>query len=349
MSIRLARSLLRKLVAASIATVMCDGNAYALIDMTNFNYSNAWTDLPPKDGVSVVRTYNSRSLHDGLFGFGWCSDFETSVQMAPDGMLSLTNCGGGMTISFDRRRDTADSTVLYAENGDSLVDRGDGFEYREAGSDKIQRFDRTGVLVAIETGGLGTVRFLRRTGRITEIVDWKNERYTINYNTQGKISLITTPEFRIEYRYTAFGDLAAVKNIWSNVYTWKYDNLHNLTHATYPDETSLDIIYDKEKDLVTKFTDRDSCTEDYKAELSKTEDIYRTYVTKQCKGEIVTEGLYEFVYRKGGSLWKVRVSTGLPGPEGVNFSEVILDESGRRLSRAEKKIDKLHAPLRPSN
>ena len=50
--------------------------------------------------LRVNRTYNSRSLFNGLFGFGWCSDYETKIEVTPESNLRLTECGGGMEIIF---------------------------------------------------------------------------------------------------------------------------------------------------------------------------------------------------------------------------------------------------------
>ena len=57
--------------------VLFSAQAHALVDMKNANYSNTWIDMDvPGSGydLKIVRTYNSRSLFNGMFGFGWCSD-----------------------------------------------------------------------------------------------------------------------------------------------------------------------------------------------------------------------------------------------------------------------------------
>lgn len=77
--------------------------SHAIVDMKSANYSDNWTDLiVPGVGydLRVNRTYNSRSLFNGLFGFGWCSDFETRIEVTPESNLKLTECGGGMEILF---------------------------------------------------------------------------------------------------------------------------------------------------------------------------------------------------------------------------------------------------------
>ncbi len=80
--------------------------AHALVDMKNANYSESWTDIVvPGVGydLRVTRTYNSRSLFNGIFGFGWCSDFETKIEVNPEGNLRLTECGAGQETVFTPR------------------------------------------------------------------------------------------------------------------------------------------------------------------------------------------------------------------------------------------------------
>jgi len=77
--------------------------SFAIVDMKSANYSEGWTDLiVPGVGydLRINRTYNSRSLFNGLFGFGWCSDYETKIEVTPESYLRLTECGGGMEINF---------------------------------------------------------------------------------------------------------------------------------------------------------------------------------------------------------------------------------------------------------
>ncbi len=57
-------------------------NAVATVDMKNANFTDDWVDLKfPSTGfnLSVERTYHSRILYNGMFGFGWCSDLEQKL------------------------------------------------------------------------------------------------------------------------------------------------------------------------------------------------------------------------------------------------------------------------------
>ncbi len=75
----------------------------AIVDMKNANYSETWTDIEVPGGgysMKVSRTYNSRTLFNGLFGFGWCSDFETTLEVSPEGNLWVTECGAGNRVTY---------------------------------------------------------------------------------------------------------------------------------------------------------------------------------------------------------------------------------------------------------
>ena len=77
--------------------------AFALVDMRNANFADPWVDLELSGtgyDLSVKRTYNSRTLYNGMFGFGWCSRFESKIETKSDGTLVLTTCGAGNETVF---------------------------------------------------------------------------------------------------------------------------------------------------------------------------------------------------------------------------------------------------------
>jgi YD repeat-containing protein len=88
------------------AAIFFSTQAYALVDMKNANYSNTWVDMDvPGTGydLKITRTYNSRSLFNGMFGFGWCSDFETSMEINAEGNIKVKECGGGLEVTYSQR------------------------------------------------------------------------------------------------------------------------------------------------------------------------------------------------------------------------------------------------------
>lgn len=91
------------MIWAVTALLVMPTNGHALVDMRNANYSDSWLDLNISGlgyNFRVNRTYNSRSIFVGMFGFGWCSDFETVIEKLPEGRLKLTECGAGQEITY---------------------------------------------------------------------------------------------------------------------------------------------------------------------------------------------------------------------------------------------------------
>lgn len=87
-------------------TLVFTSSAFAIVDMKSANYSESWTDLTvPGVGydLRINRAYNSRSLFNGLFGFGWCSDYETKVDITPESNLKLTECGAGLEVIYSAK------------------------------------------------------------------------------------------------------------------------------------------------------------------------------------------------------------------------------------------------------
>lgn len=86
-----------------LAAIILNLPAVAVIDMKNANYANTWTDLSvPGSGYDLrwQRTYSSRSLFNGLTGFGWCTDFETKLEVTAEGNLRIIECGGGLEVVY---------------------------------------------------------------------------------------------------------------------------------------------------------------------------------------------------------------------------------------------------------
>lgn len=78
-------------------------SAHALVDMRNANYSDSWIDLQVKStgyDLRVQRTYNSRTLFSGIFGFGWCTEFETTLKITSENTLRISECGAGFEIEY---------------------------------------------------------------------------------------------------------------------------------------------------------------------------------------------------------------------------------------------------------
>lgn len=348
--------------------VFTAGPCFALVDMNNANYSNTWTDLQvPGSGfdLKVIRAYKSRTLYNGIFGFGWCSEFETKLTSTPEGGIKINECGDGLEVYYTAREVSKDDVEItvnnilaklkekpqagtsssywsglrkkllkdirlrenYArENGIQievpknvkLMANGLEVEYvilekeyytRHLGDGSMQRFDLTGRLTHMYNKTGQFLRFTFKDDLLVEVSDDNQRKLSLKYYPNKKVHKITGPNGLVsEYKYSDTEDLIWNKNAWaksdSDIYTYEYNDYHNLVKATWPDKTFISIRYDNQKDWVLSFIDRDKCVENYKYEASSDNPSlhYWSTVTKTCGKDVTATNRYEF--------WHKELSTG---------------------------------------
>lgn len=368
-------------------------SAHALVDMKNANYSNSWIDMDvPGSGydLKIVRTYNSRSLFNGMFGFGWCSDFETSAEVTAEGNLKVKECGGGLEVVFSPRdvtRADVDKTIksivakmraekkvgqtetflnnianqmlendsyrsemaekygvkVPVKEGTKFFANGREVEHfvfnkthytRNLPDGSAQRFDLQGRMTHMYDKNNNFLRFTYEKDLLAMIEDNNGRKLQFKYYPNKKIKNITGPNgLAADYKFEGLDDLSYVKNAWLKEYTYKYDELHNLVKATWPDKSFIQVKYDITNDWVVGFTDRDKCTEAYKYEFSPQDprNHYWSTVKKTCGKETIAENRYEFWHkqRPDGQYYLQRVLTDVNGTvTDITYHEVF----GRPLS-----------------
>ncbi|MBC7743239.1 MAG: cell wall-associated protein wapA, partial [Bdellovibrionaceae bacterium] len=308
-------------------------SAHALVDMNNASYSNTWIDIEvPGSGydMRVVRAYKSRTIYNGIFGFGWCSNFETKLEATPEGNIKVTECGDGQEIIYSAREinkkdvDTTISQIIakmkadtkvkapapdfYKQLSEQLYDDDDyrsqvarqygivvlikeGMKFMANGKEvenvvlgktfytrnlpdgTYQRFDLQGRMLNMYDKSGNFVKFEYEKDLLKEVEDNNSRKLSFKYYPNKKIKSISGPNgITAEYKYSAQEDLIWSKNMWAkrpvDLYTYEYNEFHNLTKASWPDQTFAAIRYDNIKDWVTGYTDRDKCVENYKYEVA---------------------------------------------------------------------------------
>lgn len=87
----------------AIILILASVAAHAWVDEANANFALSRVDHRIKGGdVQLVlqRTYNSVSVTEGDFGYGWCSTFETSLTAVSGQQVVVQECGGGRANVF---------------------------------------------------------------------------------------------------------------------------------------------------------------------------------------------------------------------------------------------------------
>ena len=100
----LGKKPLLNLALLGIAIIVFAPTIFAGVNLKNLNFYVSYTDMIIIDGsqdIDIERTYNSKSIYSGLFGFGWGSDYETYLAFSPDGRIIVHENGGGALTAFN--------------------------------------------------------------------------------------------------------------------------------------------------------------------------------------------------------------------------------------------------------
>ncbi len=343
--------------------------ANAIIDMKNGNYSNTFVDYEVTGAffqTKFERTYNSRSVYSGNFGYGWCSELETKIERTPEGNLRLIECGAGQQLLYIQKEtgrkeieasvatileilkkdkkysdklinglktELVTNTKLRTQYGLDLkiarpIKEGAVFNANNVETDKIvlnkgvyvrslldgsnQRYNEQGKLTHIYDKNGNFLKMEYDKNLLKEVVDNNGRRFKFTYGANNKVQKIKGPaSMAIEYKYVNQEDLSWVKNSWGNIYSYEYDDLHNMTKTTFPDKKNIVLTYDKKNDWVLSFKDRENCLEKYDYEFSENEPErhYWTSVNKTCGTKVTNESRHEFWYkeRADGQVYLGRV------------------------------------------
>ena len=78
------------------------------VNLKNGNFYVSYTDIVVPGGgknLKITRTYNSKSVKRGWFGYGWGSNFETSLSVSSDGSVVVREYGSGAVTRFTPKED----------------------------------------------------------------------------------------------------------------------------------------------------------------------------------------------------------------------------------------------------
>jgi len=89
------------------------------VNLKNGNFYISYTDVDLEAFHSaysgIIRTYNSKSIQVGLFGFGWGTEIETHLSAYPDGTIVVKENGSGSKNYFKSLLITADMLELMID------------------------------------------------------------------------------------------------------------------------------------------------------------------------------------------------------------------------------------------
>lgn len=217
--------------------------------------------LPVADG-RLTRWYNSRSLYNGPFGFGWTFDYGTRLARTPKGHFEVLEADGYMT-SYHPYATGLHTSLSNARYPSMLIEDAGRVMRRIEGAGYLDTFGRYVTGEVFDTQGrLRTVRYA--TGEVHEVryegdalravvnQETGETLYAFESDASGHIVTMVDPLAR-RYRYSYEGDrLTSVTAPDGATTRYRYDDELNLIGITYPDGAQASLTYIKEKDWLIR-------------------------------------------------------------------------------------------------
>jgi YD repeat-containing protein len=297
---------LSRLIITLAAYLLTTTDAFAAVNMKNASFISEWTDYRVNHW-DLIRTYDSRSTHNGLFGYGWCSGLDVRLKInaiAGDPTeVSIVDCSKagpaqfkltprGRLASAGAREFT--SPLLPGERLELIQSQ---FIHYVAGQERA-RFDEEGRLILLSQE---KVRISYDQRGVPASLKTENGVILVDVDpiTRHIRRLTTAARTELRYEYAA-ENLVAVRNAWNNSYRYRYDDVHNLTRIQYPDASTEIITYDQDRDLVTSLISRDACRSTFTYKHLNGREHFVSRSNTVCDGQTVHHAKYEFWHSRRG-------------------------------------------------
>ncbi len=274
-------------------------NTKADVNMKDASFRHSVFDL------SILnRTYNSRSLHNGYFGFGWCTELEKSIKnLGSELVLSDCKLDGDITYKIVSQSKTS---TIYQSNlkSDDKIEYQNGIYTRRFGF--IQKYNMWGQLNVFSSGG-GTVYLsFEESGRLDRGVLPGGRVLQFFWDPNGRITSVKLDSKVLNYAYENV-NLSTVSQSHEILYKYNYDSLNNLVSIIHPDKTREQITYDFRKDWVTRV--QNQCIENYSFKASAEQGLTRQTATQaqQCPNQGVLIAQYDYWF-KDNTLTRARIT-----------------------------------------
>lgn len=215
---------------------------YLVLPFKDIEIPSANKDLP----FSFTRTYNSRSMGLGLFGYGWLSNFEIAIVNASDDYIQVVNAEGKILEFFKKSENLYETRVKDIMTLE--VDKINKISILET-KDKLKcYFNEEGRLTKYRDRNNNEILISYRDNRrIDSVIDWYGRKIKFFYEGDF-VSEVQDPIGReYKYYYNKRYDLIRYVDCGGREFKFEYDNLHNLTNTIFPDGNNSEIQYSSSK------------------------------------------------------------------------------------------------------
>jgi YD repeat-containing protein len=233
------------------SAIAASGDPVAVADPKNGNLSIRIIDANSESSgydLRVVRIFNSTAKYIGMFGNGFCSDYETRLFELPEGNVAIVECGAGQALLYgslgalDKRVVDAVATwkrelsISAQEATNLLVDFSTRIDFakrrnlpaKDAAGIRLYSNGRGPGYLNKKDGGYtltepnGSFVEYGAEGHILAMTDGNGNSLTFRYTT-GRLTAVTSNSGqRVEFFYNDQGFVREAKGSWGSVF-YEYD------------------------------------------------------------------------------------------------------------------------------
>lgn len=275
-----------------------------MVNLKDASLIKSWTDIDGsevKTSHHITRSYNSRSLSTGRFGFGWCSSLDIDLTVRTETVVEVDFC-------MDRQEFHKKTPNEWRSGSDVLRKNKETFTLTRAGGE-IYRFNSEGKLIHVKTPQ-SNFKLVYRFGSLVALSDRNSQMlHILTDSTSGRVLQMKYGGHKLDYVYSDT-DLAEVKYNDKSFSKFIYDPEHNLTRVEYPDRSREVFEYDTATDRLTGAIRRDGCREVYRYQIKSSENFVSSAVETCGKHERLLSQI-EFFFRTtaGGDSYLERMRT----------------------------------------
>lgn len=248
----------------------------ATVNLKDASLIKSWTDIDGsevKTSHHITRSYNSRSLSTGRFGFGWCSNLDVDLVVRSESSIEIDFCTDHQVFSKNKNEWRSQGSVIKKGKNAYVVQRANG---------EILRFNLTGQLIEVRSA-VTQFHLIYSSGSLVALSDRRNRLlHILSDSTSGRISQIKDGSRTLDYVYSDT-DLVEVRYRdqstppKSRPATWftqfHYDTEHNLIRLHHADGTRERFEYDSARDRLIGSVRRDGCRESYHYQIKTSENF----------------------------------------------------------------------------
>lgn len=261
------------------------------------NMKNASFETKEKE-YFLERTYNSRSMHKGLLGIGWCTNLEFQIEVNSVNMPSFYECDKKILIK--RYENINNEYHITVSNGNKYV------------FDKKKR-----LIKALNSNNSIKFEIHYKSNKLNSIIDERQITWKVNWKDQFISSIESSLDcMRFEQNQS---NLLAASIKQNSIWMFTYDELDNLTSIKNNQGIYKKIIYDLDTDQIRSIEDHHGCTEKFNFTEHSENNLHLQFskVTQECKGSLVKDLTYEFYFLKNNDGSFTHVNTKLKKTGGL--------------------------------